>query len=70
MYFRCKGAPEKWSWIVALERLMDYRNNGKSTYNDAEAIRYKGFDSVYPAPVPSSSSPSSPTKKPDPPKVE
>lgn len=59
MYFRCRGATEKWSWIVALERVMDYRNYGKSSYNDADAVRNKGFDAV------SLSQPGSPTKSPE-----
>jgi hypothetical protein len=59
LYFRCKGAQEKWSWIVALERLIDYRNNGKSAYNDADAIKHKGFDPVN---ILSGGSPPSPPK--------
>lgn len=60
LYFRCKGAPEKWSWIVAIERLMDYRNNGRSAYNDLDSIKTKGFDPVGGA----TTSPPSPTKPP------
>jgi len=61
LYFRCKGAPEKWSWIVALERLMDYRNNGKSVYNDSDGIKHKGFDPVVQSAVVAPPSPTKPT---------
>jgi hypothetical protein len=38
---------------------MDYRNNGKSAYNDVDAIRNKGFDPVN---VSGGGNPPSPTK--------
>lgn len=44
MYYFCgKNCNEKWSWLVSLERLMDYKYVGTSNYNNAEWIKTKGF---------------------------
>lgn len=44
-YFCAKNCNEKWSWLVSLERLMDYKYVGSSNYNNADWIKTKGFDS-------------------------
>ena len=44
-YFCARNCNEKWSWLVSLERLMDYKYVGASTYNNVDMIRTKGFDS-------------------------
>ena len=44
MFYLCaKSMNEKWSWIVTFERLMDFKNNGKSPYNGQEEIITRGF---------------------------
>jgi len=42
-YFCARNCNEKWTWMVSLERLMDFKIAGKSPYNNAEFIRTKGF---------------------------
>lgn len=44
-YFCAKNCNEKWSWLVTLERLMDYKYVGTSNYNNADWIKTKGFES-------------------------
>ncbi len=34
-YFCARNCNEKWTWIVSLERLMDFKYAGKSPYNNA-----------------------------------
>ena len=34
---------EKWTWIVVLERLMDFKIIGKSPYNAQDMITTRGF---------------------------
>lgn len=36
---------EKWSWIVTLERIMDFRERGTSNYNSMDKIKTMGFES-------------------------
>jgi hypothetical protein len=44
MYYLSFTSPEeKWSWMVTLERLMDFKVLGKSKYNCEEWIRTRGF---------------------------
>ena len=46
MFYLCaRNCAEKWSWIVTLERLMDYKYVGASSYNNVDMIKTKGFDS-------------------------
>lgn len=45
-YFRCRTVPEKWSWMVFFERLLEYKNNGSTSYNDFDSIKKGGFLSV------------------------
>jgi hypothetical protein len=42
-YFCGRNSNEKWSWIVTLERLMDYKYVGSSTYNNIEFVKTRGF---------------------------
>jgi|JI10StandDraft_1071094.scaffolds.fasta_scaffold794091_2 hypothetical protein len=42
-YFCARNCNEKWTWLVSLERLMDFKYAGKSPYNNAEMIKTKGF---------------------------
>lgn len=42
-YFCARNCNEKWSWIVSLERLMDFKYTGKSPYNNIEWISTRGF---------------------------
>lgn len=42
-YFCARNCNEKWTWLVSLERLMDYKYAGKSPYNNVEWIKAKGF---------------------------
>lgn len=44
-YFCAKNCNEKWSWLVSLERLMDYKYVGTSNYNNIDWIKTKGFES-------------------------
>lgn len=44
-YFCAKNCHEKWSWIVTLQRLMDYKYVGSSNYNNADWIKTKGIES-------------------------
>lgn len=44
--FRCEHSPDKWNWIVALERLIDLRTQGDTYYNSLEDVTKKGFDSI------------------------
>ena len=44
-YFSAKDVNEKWSWLVTLERLMDYKVVGSTFYNNFDWIKAKGFDS-------------------------
>ena len=46
MYLCAKDAEEKWSWIVVLERLLDYRVNGATNYNNLTFIKTMGFKSL------------------------
>ena len=46
IYFRCRTLPEKWSWVVFFERLLEHKNNGSNNFNDYESIRKGGFMSV------------------------
>ena len=44
MFYLCaRNCNEKWSWMVSLERVMDFKYAGKSGYNSAEFIQTKGF---------------------------
>ena len=43
--FSTKEANEKWSWIVTLERLFDFKEKGASSYNNIDQIRTEGFAS-------------------------
>ncbi len=45
MYFCARSPHEKWSWIVTLERLMDYKYVGPSNYNTIDYIKTRGFES-------------------------
>lgn len=42
-YFCARNSNEKWSWLVSIERLMDFKYAGKSPYNNSEWIKTKGF---------------------------
>ena len=42
-YFCARNCNEKWTWLVSLERVMDFKYAGKSPYNNAEWIKTKGF---------------------------
>lgn len=44
-YFCAKSCHEKWSWIVSLERLLDYKCVGATPYNNVDYIKTKGFES-------------------------
>lgn len=44
-YFCARNCYEKWSWIVSLERLMDYKYVGATNYNNMEWVKTKGFES-------------------------
>ena len=44
-YFCAKNCNEKWSWLVSLERLMDFKYVGASNYNNIDWIKTRGFDS-------------------------
>lgn len=44
-YFCAKNCHEKWSWIVTLQRLMDYKYVGSSNYNNADWVKTKGIES-------------------------
>ena len=44
-YFCARNCNEKWTWLVSLERLMDYKYVGASTYNNVDYIRTRGFES-------------------------
>lgn len=46
MYLTAKNTEEKWSWIVTIERLLDYRDSGASNYNNVSFIKSKGFPSL------------------------
>ena len=46
MYLCAKDAEEKWSWMVVLERLLDYRVNGATNYNNLTFIKTMGFKSL------------------------
>lgn len=35
-YFCARNCNDKWSWIVSIERLLDYKYSGKSPYNSLE----------------------------------
>lgn len=43
VYFCARNCNEKWTWLVSLERVMDFKYAGKSPYNNAEWIKTKGF---------------------------
>lgn len=36
---------EKWSWIVTLERLFDFKEKGASQYNNIDMVKSQGFES-------------------------
>jgi len=42
-YFCARNCNDKWSWIVSIERLLDFKYSGKSPYNSLEEIKTKGF---------------------------
>jgi len=42
-YFCARNCNEKWTWLVSIERLMDFKYAGKSPYNNEDFIRSKGF---------------------------
>jgi hypothetical protein len=42
-YFCARNCNEKWTWLVSIERLMDFKYTGKSPYNNEDFIRSKGF---------------------------
>ena len=44
-YFDAKSWIEKWSWIAIIERLMNFRVVGESSYNKFEWITSKGLQS-------------------------
>lgn len=45
LYFCAKNCNEKWSWIVTLERLMDFKYIGSTEYNNLDCVKTRGFDS-------------------------
>ena len=46
-YYMCaKNIADKWNWVVVLERLMDFKANGKTPYNCYDAIFNQGFPSL------------------------
>ena len=48
MFYLCaRSLPEKWSWIVTLERLMDFKYTGKTQHNNLEFVKAKGFMSQF-----------------------
>jgi hypothetical protein len=46
LYMCAKSTEEKWSWIVTVERLLDYRESGANNYNNLSYIKSKGFPSL------------------------
>ena len=42
-YFCARNVNEKWVWLVALERTMDYKEHGNSGYNSLEMVQTRGF---------------------------
>ena len=46
LYFCAKNTEEKWSWIVSLERLLDYKEVGANSYNNLTYVKTKGFPSM------------------------
>ena len=44
-YLSFTSISEKWSWMVTIERLMDFKISGNSIYNSEEWIKVKGFSS-------------------------
>jgi hypothetical protein len=44
-YLSFTSISEKWSWMVTIERLMDFKLAGNSIYNSEEWIKVKGFSS-------------------------
>lgn len=45
-YFCARNCNEKWSWMVTIERLMDFKYTGKSPYNNIDWITTRGFMSL------------------------
>ena len=43
IYFCARNVNEKWVWLVALERTMDYKEHGNSGYNSLEMVQTRGF---------------------------
>ena len=43
--FSAKNCNEKWSWLLTLERLMDFNFAGASFYNQFDWVTTKGLDS-------------------------
>lgn len=41
--FSAADAEEKWSWMVTMERLFDFKEKGASIYNNMDMIRSQGF---------------------------
>jgi len=41
--FCARNCNEKWSWMVTIERLMDFKYTGKSPYNCIDWIATRGF---------------------------
>ena len=44
-YFSSKNCNEKWSWLVSIERMMDFKMHGATFYNNLDWVKTKGFDS-------------------------
>jgi hypothetical protein len=44
LYFKCKEVTEKWGWIVALERALDFKFSGETQYNHRTDLRSRGLD--------------------------
>lgn len=45
-YMCAKNCIDKWNWIVVLERVMDFKANGRTFYNSYDAITMQGFPSL------------------------
>lgn len=44
-YLSFTSASQKWSWMVTIQRLIDFKISGNSIYNSEEWIKVKGFSS-------------------------
>lgn len=38
-YLCAKNVEEKWSWIVSVERVLDFKENGATAYNSLQFIK-------------------------------